>query len=70
MSLKAVHLFFVTSLSGMSFVCAGWKFKVFFSAGQRSAADLAFGIGALLIGAAVVVYGRAFLKKLKHISYL
>lgn len=68
MSLKAFHIFFVfistvlaLGLSVYSFMRlsdgAGWLFGLY---------------GALcLIGAvALVVYGRYFLKKLRHISYL
>jgi len=69
MSLKAVHLFFVSILSGLAFLCAAWKFKDY-STPQGTAGDLWFGIGAVLAGVGVIVYGRHFLKKLKNISYL
>ena len=57
MSLKAVHLFFVTVFSALCFGCGIWKLRAY--AGTRgSVGDLLFGIGALLLGVAVVVYGR------------
>lgn len=69
MSLKAVHLFFVTVLSAMTFGCAAWKLRSWRS-DTGSPADLVFGAGALLLGVLVIVYGRYFLKKLRAISYL
>lgn len=32
--------------------------------------DLVWAIVAMLLGVAVIVYGRYFLKKLKHLNYL
>jgi len=61
MSLKAVHLIFVTLLTTLSFGCAAWGFaegRPFFGA---------LGIAA---GILVIIYGIYFLKKLKKISYL
>ncbi len=69
MSLKAVHLFFVTVLTGFSILCTVWKLKDY-SAPQGSVADLLFALGSILAGVGVVAYGRHFLKKLKDISYL
>lgn len=69
MSLKAVHLVFVTALSGL---CAGlgvWKLADFFRP-QGQGLDLALGIGALLCAAGVIGYGRYFLRKLKSVGYL
>lgn len=68
MSLKAVHLFFVTVLSTLCGGLAVWKLRAFQAGGER--ADLAWAIGAA--GALVIVlwYGRYFLKKLKRFSYL
>lgn len=68
MSLKAVHLVFVTILSGL---CAGvsvMKLRQYRAAGNT--ADLIWGVAALLALVAVVIYGRYFLKKLKQHSYL
>lgn len=68
MSLKAVHLVFVTALSALAFGFAAWSLKNFASSGLGN--DLAWGIGSALSGVAVIVYGIKFLKKLKHVSYL
>ena len=68
MSLKAVHLIFVTVLSSLCFGTAVWKLRLFRESGGAS--DLIWGIGALLTGLAVLVYGKYFLKKLKKFSYL
>jgi len=69
MSLKAVHLVFVTALSALTFGVAVWKFRDFGREGGATA-DLMFGMGGLLAGVLVIVYGVYFLKKLKKVSYL
>lgn len=61
MSLKAVHLIFVTLLTTLSFGCAVWAF-----ANGRPL----FGAGGIVAGILVIFYGIHFLKKLKHVSYL
>jgi hypothetical protein len=69
MSLKAVHLFFVSVLSGLAFLCAAWKLRDY-STPQGTMGDLFFGLGAIFAAVVVIIYGRHFLKKLKNISYL
>jgi len=68
MSLKAFHVAFIGSSILLMLVLAGWCFRNYRDG--REALDLVW--GALAFGAAVglLVYGRYFLKKLKHISYL
>ncbi len=61
MSLKAVHLIFVTLLTTLSFGCAGWAF---------AAGAPVFGVAGVAAGFLVIVYGFYFLKKLKNVSYL
>jgi len=61
MSLKAVHLIFVTLLAALAFGCAGWAF---------AGGEFLFGAGGIAAGILVIVYGFYFLKKLKKISYL
>jgi len=61
MSLKAVHLIFVTLLTALAFGCAAWAFC--------SGHPLSGGL-AVLAGILVIIYGVYFLKKLKKISYL
>lgn len=68
MSLKAFHLVFVTASVLLAFAVAAWAF-VNYSEAQRPM-DLFYGLGSALCGVGLIVYGRYFLKKLKHISYL
>ncbi len=69
MSLKAVHLVFVSALSALAFGTGVWKLRDYFAPGGVNG-DLWMGIGGLVGGILVVVYGRFFLKKLKSESYL
>jgi hypothetical protein len=61
MSLKAVHLIFVTLLASLSFGCAAWAFQ---------AGSFGWGCAGFAAGVFVVVYGFYFLRKLKNVSYL
>ncbi len=61
MSLKAVHLIFVTLLTSLSFGCAAWAFQ--------SGSPL-WGVMGIVTGIFVIVYGVYFLRKLKNVSYL
>ncbi|HEY1662652.1 MAG TPA: hypothetical protein VGI03_09555 [Verrucomicrobiae bacterium] len=61
MSLKAFHLIFVTLLTTLSFGFATWGFV---------SDKILAGIGGILAGILVIIYGVYFLKKLKKISYL
>lgn len=69
MSLKAVHLFFVTAFSALCFGCGIWKLRDYVRA-HDATGDLAYGVLSLAAGVAVIVYGKYFLKKLKKFSYL
>jgi hypothetical protein len=69
MSLKAFHVIFITAASAMAFGCGVWGIKNYFSPDGRLV-ELIFGIGAILVGIALIIYERYFLKKLKNISYL
>ncbi len=61
MSLKAVHLIFVTLLAALSFGCAAWAFQ---------AGSGWWGATAIAAGMLVIAYGIYFLRKLRKISYL
>ena len=61
MSLKFVHLIFVTLLTALAFGCAAWAFN---------AGLPVFGAGGAAAGVLVIVYGIYFLKKLKNVGYL
>ncbi|MEW6306378.1 MAG: hypothetical protein AB1705_23175 [Verrucomicrobiota bacterium] len=69
MSLKALHIVFVTASTLLAFGCAAWAFHQYYSL-EAGKAYLAGGIGSVVAGLALIVYGRYFLKKLKNVSYL
>jgi hypothetical protein len=69
MSLKAFHVIFITASSALSFGFAVWALKNYFSPEGRGM-DLIFGISSAIIGVALIVYERYFLKKFKNVSYL
>lgn len=66
MSLKALHLVFITASCLLAFGFAAW---CFFSP-ERSARDVVYGIGSVAVGVGLIFYGRYFLKKLKDVGYL
>jgi hypothetical protein len=68
MSLKAFHLVFVTASVLLAIGFAAWSLIQYAEA--RRAVDLGFGVGSSVIGFGLIGYGRYFLRKLKHISYL
>ncbi len=69
MSLKTFHLIFIIAASALAFGCGVWALKDYWSADGRPR-DLVFGFGAIIVGVALLVYERYFLKKLKGVSYL
>jgi hypothetical protein len=68
MSLKAFHIAFVSVSTLLAFGVAGWSIATYASRGGFWV--LVFGAGWLLGGLGLIAYGKAMLKKLKHISYL
>lgn len=68
MSLKAIHIVFVTASVLLAFGFGAWEIHAWQGGGDGR--DLALGLGSCVTGVALLVYGRYFLKKLKHISYL
>jgi len=68
MSLKTVHLVFVTVLTALAFGLCVWKARDYAEA--RATGDLLFALGAFFAGCLVVWYGRKVYKKLKQISYI
>ncbi len=68
MSLKAFHIVFVTASVLLAFGVSARAF-VNYSELHRGI-DLSAGIGSLVAGVGLLVYGRYFLRKLKNISYL
>ena len=68
MSLKTFHIVFVTCVVLLAFFFGGWLLKEYQAGGQPGL--LLGAIASFLAGAAMIWYGRAVLRKLKHISYL
>ena len=69
MSLKAFHVIFITAASILAFGFGTWL--VLQSRGpQGSTAVFACGIASFIVGVALLIYERFFLKKLKNVSYL
>jgi hypothetical protein len=69
MSLKAFHIIFITVSSALALGCGVWLLISGFSA-DGAKKDIFFGISSLVGAAALIFYGRYFLKKLKNVSYL
>ena len=69
MSLKAFHLFFISSAVALAVGCGVWGLKDYWSPNGETF-DLIFGIGSLLAAVGLVLYERYFLKKLKNVGYL
>ncbi len=68
MSLKTFHVVFIVAAFLLGLFLAGWCLNEYFR-GSGRASDLILGIVALGGSAALVVYGRYFLKKLKDVDY-
>jgi len=68
MSLKTFHIVFVTCVVLLAFFFGVWLINEYRSSGRT--ALLLAGIAAFLSGGGMIWYGRAVLRKLKHISYL
>jgi len=68
MSLKAIHLVFITASTVLAFGFGLWEFKTYSAGGEKS--DLILGVASLVTGTALIIYGKYFLKKLKDIGYL
>jgi len=68
MSLKAFHIIFVSASIVVSLFMGVWSFLSYQTTHSR--ADLAYVITSAAAVIALLWYGRYFLRKLKHISYL
>lgn len=69
MSLKAFHIVFVTASTLLAFGFGAWALWQYFG-DSRALLDLVMSIASFASGIALIIYGKYFLKKLKHISYL
>jgi hypothetical protein len=68
MSLKAIHIVFITCSTLLAFGFGAWCYNNYSS--TKATADLALAIGSGVVGIGLIVYGKYFLKKLKNIGYL
>ena len=68
MSLKAVHVFFVTIATLIAFGFGVWSIQQYSVTG--SAGDLLLTILAVAAAISLPVYGAWFLKKMKHVEYV
>lgn len=71
MSLKTLHVVFVTASVLLAVFFSVWAFANYFGAeGPRAKSDLIYGIASVAATLALLVYGGYFLKKFKKVSYL
>jgi hypothetical protein len=68
MSLKAFHVVFITASTLLTVAFGLWGIRQFSTTGDIQ--SLALGISSLIVAVALIIYGKYFLRKLKHISYL
>jgi hypothetical protein len=68
MSLKAFHIVFVVCVVLLAFFFGAWLLRQYSLTG--GAGDLCGGVLSILCGLGMIWYGRAVLRKLKHIGYL
>ena len=68
MSLKAVHITFITCSIVLCFFLGGWLWNDYASTKDRTEAVVA--CVSCLIGILLMIYAKAILKKLRQISYL
>jgi hypothetical protein len=69
MSLKTLHIIFITASCLLAFGFGVWMLVQSRAPGGGTP-EVVYGIGSLVVGVALIVYGRYFLKKLKNQSYL
>jgi steroid 5-alpha reductase family enzyme len=68
MSLKAFHIVFIAASVVLMLILCGWCIGNYRDEGRVM--DLVWGALAFAAALGLVAYGRAVLKKLKHISFL
>jgi len=69
MSLKAFHIVFIVASLLLCLGFAAWAFDNYFE-GDGVRVNLIYGVASLIAAGGLLVYGKYFLRKLKHISYL
>lgn len=68
MSLKAFHVVFVVLSTVLAVGFGLWAIRDYRATGE--VASMVLGVLSLCCAGALLVYGRWFLRKLKHVSYL
>lgn len=68
MSLKAFHVLFIAVSILLAFGFAAWSWRQYVE--LESMGYLAVALLSAVCGVGLIAYGRYFLRKLKHISYL
>ena len=69
MSLKSIHIIFVTASLLLTAFFGIWAWREY-SQPTGSSVHLTYGLLSIVTFVALIAYGRYFLRKLKHISYL
>jgi hypothetical protein len=69
MSLKTIHVVFVTAALLMTAFFGVWAWREY-AGPEGTTAHLTYGVLSIVAFVGLLAYGRYFLKKLKHISYL
>jgi hypothetical protein len=69
MSLKTIHIVFIIASCLLTGFFGYWSWSEFLSP-DGSRIDLVFGISSIAALIGLLAYGKYFLNKLKHISYL
>jgi hypothetical protein len=69
MSLKTIHIVFITASLLMTAFFGVWAWREY-AGPDGSRAHLIYGLLSIVAFAGLLAYGRYFLRKLKHISYL
>ncbi len=68
MSLKAVHLVFITCSITLAFCFGAWLLHDYASTNDRM--EMGIGIASCATGVTLIVYAKAILRKLRQISFL
>ena len=68
LSLKAFHIIFIALSTLLAFGFAGWC--GYFYANYGETLNLIMGIISFVTGIVLIIYGKRFLQKLKHVNYM
>jgi hypothetical protein len=68
-SLKTVHIIFITASTLLAFGFGAWSLNNYFSP-TGALGDLVLGGGSVAFGVGLIFYGKYFWKKLKNLEYL